>query len=222
METVKNLLLILHIAAGFTGLSSGLLPMLSKKGSRLHVTSGLVFYYAMVAATLSGIALAFIVHSTFLFLIGAFSFYLVFNGRMFIRKKAGQPIIFTNLEWGITLGTGLVALSMVWQGGSQLLAGNSGGLILLIFGSATLFSVVRGISIGMRCPVLTASNRLAGHIGFMGGGYIAAATAFLVVNNWIDNPLIGWLLPTAIGTPLISWAIASVKRKAARAKAATA
>jgi len=41
------------------------------------------------------------------------------------------------------------------------------------------------------------------HIQRMIGSYIAAATAFLVVNNTILPGIVAWLLPTVILVPLI-------------------
>jgi hypothetical protein len=41
------------------------------------------------------------------------------------------------------------------------------------------------------------------HIQRMVGSYIAALTAFLVVNNTYLPPLMAWLMPTIIMTPLI-------------------
>lgn len=37
----------------------------------------------------------------------------------------------------------------------------------------------------------------------MGGAYIAAFTAFLVTNIQTEPVYLGWLLPTALGTPAI-------------------
>ena len=43
------------------------------------------------------------------------------------------------------------------------------------------------------------------HISGMGGSYIALVTAFLIVQVGTGAPLIVWLIPTIIGTPIISW-----------------
>lgn len=49
------------------------------------------------------------------------------------------------------------------------------------------------------------SGWLAWHVRLMCGSYVSLVTALLVV-SW-DSPL-AWLLPTAIGSPLIAWATA--------------
>jgi hypothetical protein len=41
------------------------------------------------------------------------------------------------------------------------------------------------------------------HISRMGGSFIATSTAFLLVNTSIEPIWVMWLLPTAIGTPMI-------------------
>jgi hypothetical protein len=45
----------------------------------------------------------------------------------------------------------------------------------------------------------------------MGGAYIAASTAFLVVN--VEWGVVGWLLPTAIGSPLIAFALRKYRKR---------
>jgi hypothetical protein len=52
------------------------------------------------------------------------------------------------------------------------------------------------------------------HIGRMMGTYIAATTAFLVVNIHSDIRWLPWLIPTFIGTPLIFYFIYTFKSKA--------
>jgi hypothetical protein len=51
------------------------------------------------------------------------------------------------------------------------------------------------------------------HIGGMGGGYIATVTAFVVVNVKMNPGWILWLLPTAIGAPIIYRTVAHYKRQ---------
>lgn len=61
------------------------------------------------------------------------------------------------------------------------------------------------------------------HISGMGGSYIALVTAFLIVQAGTDASLIVWLIPTIIGTPIISWVnyqVAVGKRPKGRAPVA--
>jgi hypothetical protein len=47
----------------------------------------------------------------------------------------------------------------------------------------------------------------------MGGSYISAVTAFVVVNFQFQPGFVLWLLPTAIGSPLIAMAIRKRRTK---------
>ena len=62
------------------------------------------------------------------------------------------------------------------------------------------------------------------HISGQGGSYIALVTAFLIVQVGTGAPLIVWLIPTIIGTPIISWVtyqVAIGKRPKGRAAVPT-
>jgi FtsH-binding integral membrane protein len=74
-------------------------------------------------------------------------------------------------------------------------------LILLIMSSIDLF----------RKPDPSKAASL--HGGRMGGAFIASVTAFLVVNNDFMHPLIAWLGPTVIGSPLIALGIRNFYRR---------
>lgn len=53
---------------------------------------------------------------------------------------------------------------------------------------------------------------LVAHISGQGGSYIALLTALLVVNAGTDAPL-AWILPTAVGSPIVAWANARAARR---------
>ena len=64
--------------------------------------------------------------------------------------------------------------------------------------------------------VKTAPNKSAGkHGGRMGRALIAALTAFMATNVYFIPPLLIWLGPTVIGTPLI---VLGIRRFYARSK----
>lgn len=49
------------------------------------------------------------------------------------------------------------------------------------------------------------------HIGKITGGYIAATTAFVVVNNTFLPPLLAWLAPGVLGNIYIVYWIRKMK-----------
>ncbi|MAC96297.1 MAG: hypothetical protein CMC96_12455 [Flavobacteriales bacterium] len=74
--------------------------------------------------------------------------------------------------------------------------------VLLVFGFF-LFSMSAQDLIKMKRKKFVKNAWLFDHIGRMSGSFIATSTAFIVVNFSMTPAWVLWLLPTAIGTPLI-------------------
>jgi hypothetical protein len=84
------------------------------------------------------------------------------------------------------------------------------GIVFGLIGSSFLFQDVRNFI----SPPKEKMHWWFTHIGSMGGSYVAAVTAFVVVN--IQLPQYGWVLwvlPTAIGTAIIAQTIRKYKAK---------
>jgi len=202
-----KLLLLSHIIAGFIGLLSGLAVLVLKKGDKCHKLMGQVFLYAMLFTALVGLILAYTTSSIFFFVVGIFTIYLVGTGSRYIYLKlqGADKASAKPLDWVLTILMLLSGLFMVYIGVKNFVAGNTGGIILAVFGCIGLSGVwqdlryYRGIE---RSKIFW----LRTHIARMVGGFIAATTAFLV-NNIQHLPAIPgyiyWLLPTVILTPLI-------------------
>lgn len=205
-----TLLLLLHIAAGFIALATGLAAMLYDKTSLAHRKTGLWYYYAMCVIFLTGAPLAWMHTNWFLLSISFFAFYLSFTGYRFARRKHRS---YQWLDKGIAGLFLLISLSML---GYSLYLYQKGqvdaAIILVVFGSIFLTSSGRDSLVfwGWRRE---SQHWVRGHIGRMGGSYIAALTAFLV--NVIDflPPVVSWLAPTAIGTILITRSIRHYRQK---------
>lgn len=82
-------------------------------------------------------------------------------------------------------------------------------IILFVFSliqiSMSVFDVVRN-------PAKNNQNRIFQHINKMGGGLIAATTAFAAVNITFLPTLVVWLAPSIIGTILITRATGRIKK----------
>ena len=80
-------------------------------------------------------------------------------------------------------------------------------VILIVFGALLTLFIVKDIRrqfINDEDRKLLAKEKIIDHLGRMSGTYIATFTAFLVVNiNFVKPGWIVWLLPTAIGVPII-------------------
>jgi len=209
---IYKIILIVHIICGFTALIVGLIPMLSKKGSTLHINTGKVYFWAMFGVFLTSSTMFFFKPQQllFLFLIGVFSFYQTWSGTTIIKYKDLKTPIMT-FDKVITVIVSVSGMFMITFGIFALYTNQiSPGITILTFG---IILIGQGI-IDYRNFTVNRRKRfdrnpkawLRQHIARMGGSYIATITAFIVVNNTILPNLIAWLAPALIGTFVIIYA----------------
>ncbi|MGA0556924.1 DUF2306 domain-containing protein [Larkinella sp. VNQ87] len=222
-----NLLLIIHIAAGFLALIVGIVPMVTKKGNRLHKVTGLVFYWCMAAVCLTAVYLVFFKPSSlFLLFIAILSFYFCYSGRRILRLKNPQNRFTVTDQWAAygALGASLVMFGLgmqaffKWQTTGNL---NMFGILYLFF-AGILFTNARYDVQLFRNPEKARNGRMEwfyGHISRMCGSYIATLTAFATVNTrFLPNhhflvDLAAWTLPGIVGGMLIGRTIRAYKKK---------
>jgi uncharacterized membrane protein len=217
---MKTFFLLAHIGAGFLALAIGLVPMFSKKGSRLHVNAGLVYYWCMMIVAISAVILVAIspvtVQRIFLAGIAVLSFYLCFSGRRSLKiRDEGSVQWYDRACAGLQLATGLAMIAFGGWKLYQLTQGSQFGIFSILF---VVFGVlcVRNARYDLRKFNQPAAARYGKkewffmHIQRMGGSYIATFTAFCVVNvgNILPNApaLVGiatWVLPGIIGGAII-------------------
>lgn len=70
-------------------------------------------------------------------------------------------------------------------------------IILGVFGTVGIFSAIKNLRI-YKDPERLRKNWLKMHLGNTMGGYIAAVTAFVVVNQFFPS-FYGWFIPGIIG-----------------------
>jgi uncharacterized membrane protein len=194
MKIIENGLLILHIAAGFSALISGVLVLALKKGTKWHINLGTVFYYAMLLVGMSALLLSGIKGNVFLFCIGIFSTFQTYFGKRSITNKSLNPSVF---DWIITSIGFLNGLFML----------QTGNVVLIVFGAIqvqlTLQLFYTFYRIFQKKP-LHPKAWLKQHIGMMMGSFIATFTAFLVVNiQGVQPEWLIWIAPTALLVPLM-------------------
>ncbi len=100
METVKWVSLIIHIICGFSALAVGFFAIISKKGLKLHLTTGKLFFICMIGVTLSAVIISMITENQFLFQVGIFSFYQNYFGFRSVKNKS---LVFNPADWVIFL-----------------------------------------------------------------------------------------------------------------------
>ncbi|MCC7245639.1 MAG: hypothetical protein IT269_08175 [Saprospiraceae bacterium] len=199
-----NLILALHILGGGISLIAGTLVLILKKGTPQHRFWGRIFYLGMVGSAVASLALAVLHPNAMLFCVGVFSLYLVLSGKRALyfwnQTDTRQPSAYDYLLTGSMILFGLVSIG---KGVYGIFNDQQMGIVLAVFGGIGLRLSLADIRLFKRTQTAP-STWLAAHISKMIGGYIAATTAFLVVNNTVLPALVSWLLPTVIGTVLIA------------------
>lgn len=204
MNTIFKVFLILHIVGGSAGLLTGMLNILRKKGDKNHKLVGKIFLISMLIAGVSSLILASIHPNYFLFMVGVFTLYMVASGQLYLKRHNNTTS--KRLEWTITTLMLLAGILFVCIGIVALAKTNLFGLVLVTFGCLGLLFVRQDI-INHKEKSAIKNNWLVAHLQRMTGGFIAALTAFLVVNETYFPEqipsLLYWLLPTIVLTPLI-------------------
>ncbi|WBA43566.1 DUF2306 domain-containing protein [Hymenobacter canadensis] len=203
-----RLLLGLHIAAGTVALLAGLVPMLGRKGGTWHVRAGRLYVYCMMAVALTAVGLCLLQPLTLsrLFLTGIamLSFYLSFSGWRAARRRSA---LLPRPDQLLAIAALLVGVLMVGVGLwlQAVLFAFFGALICLFAGLDARQSLFPR-------PAEQAEPWILRHLARLGGSYISAFTAFLVVNmgrvlpadapTWLGTAT--WVAPTIVGSVLIS------------------
>ena len=205
MEHLYHIFLVGHIVGGTISLLSGAFGLLFAKGDKTHRVIGIVFVYSMFLTGFSALILSLINANYFLFVVGIFSLYMTGTAYRFaLRRKTplnNRPGL---QDWLWTISMMLAGAAFIVKGIMDLVRGDSFGIVSVVFGAIGLLFT--------RNDILTYRSSAPlkwwlPHLQRMTGGYIASATAFLVVNsnNMIQGipSFVYWLFPTLVLTPLI-------------------
>jgi uncharacterized membrane protein len=208
-----------HILAGFTAFFIAPIPMLTAKGSTIHRRWGKVYFWAMAVVAATAIVLALWLPILFLAFIAVFSFYFAFRGyRVLSRKRPQQGQGPRSIDWAAAVlallgSVALIALgiarpSRVWV---QL------SVVAMVFGVIGV-TFATGDIWGFIYPPTDKNFWWYAHLGGMIGSYIAAVTAFSVVNFYFLSTTIRWLWPSTFGVPGIFLWTAYYKRRFGRTR----
>ena len=202
-----SLFLTIHIFSGGLSLLLGTWNLLQKKGNVSHKKVELVFVWGMLITGFTAFILAILKPNLFLFIIGIFTVYLVGTGQRYIHlKKLNKGQVPKLIDWLLTISVMVIGMGFVFWGINMMVNGDSMGTALITFGFIGLLSVRKDLQ-NYRGKARKKMYWLAAHIARITGAYIASVTAFLVVNQEtfpsVIPPVVYWLLPTVILTPLI-------------------
>jgi uncharacterized membrane protein len=204
---MMKMVLYLHIAGGSMALASMAIPLLARKGARVHRASGWVFVGGMAAVSLTALALAAARYLTdprpearafalFLFYIAILTGEGVSSGIRALRTK--DRAAHRRYAWDIGLASVLTATAIAMAGYGVA----SGHVLFALFSTIGLANGIQGLVYWLRPP----TNRMHWwfhHMTSMLGSCIAATTAFLVVNapfaGVSRGSLIVWMTPAIVG-----------------------
>jgi uncharacterized membrane protein len=211
MERFLTIMLLIHIIGGMTALLTGLVSMLTRKGGKNHKLSGKLYFGGMSTVFLTAIPLSIGHNKPFLLMVAFFSYYMVVRGyRILQLKKLWQEQKIPLLDWAIMTISGIFMLGLLGWGIMKYASGNSFGIVAIVFGAIGCGFVV----LDLRKFTRGTTDKMHWwftHIGSMGGGYIATLTAFIVTNVRLSPAWVLWLLPTVVGSVIISLTIRKYK-----------
>lgn len=219
MSVLSEILLGLHVLAGFLALFAGGGALATKKGGRRHRLLGRTFVYAMAAVSGTAVALLLVEASAqrvFLGFVAVFSFYFAFSGYRALSRKRPEERP-TGIDWvavALLFGSGL---GMGWMGLAGLFAGTGFAPVVLAFAAIAVVFAVNDCR-QFSSPSEGRREWFFEHLARMCAAYIATVSAFSAVNFLFLPTVVRWLWPTLVGTPLIAyWTRRYRKRFAATA-----
>ena len=157
----------------------------------------------MIINAIAGFLMAMIHKNLFLLIIAVFSFYMTTTGQRILslkRLNKGQKA--KPFDWILTYTMIFFSLCFIGFGVYLKTKDKDIGTVLIIFGVISVLMAKKDINV-YQGNIKIKNYWLLIHIQRMIGAYIAALTAFIVVNNTYLPPVVAWLMPTIILTPLI-------------------
>ena len=206
MEKTISIMLFIHVVAATGALISGALAIILKRNTPKHKPVGKFYFWCMTIVFITATFISVVKRHQFLFLIGIFTYYSTVIAYRALKLKNlhnGQKPHF--IDWLIEAIAGITFLGMVAFAVIVYFQTKSfEAIIPFVFGVLGTYGVYRNILKYIHGQTET-MYWLKKHIGNMCGSYIGAITAFTV--NQSDHiplsPIILWLGPTLIITPII-------------------
>ena len=203
MEQIFNIFLVIHILTGSIGLFTGSINMIRKKGDKNHRLIGKIFLYSMLTTGFSSLIIAYLHKDDFLFIVGVFTIYLAGTGQRYLGMKASTTgTIAQPIDWILSCSMLVFGLIFMAYGGYLLTSSNTFGIVLCVFGTISLRMVYQDYQ-NYTGKAIIKNFGLVTHLQRMTATYIAATTAFMVVNNTFLPAVVAWMLPTIALTPFI-------------------
>lgn len=175
-------LLIVHIAAGFIGLTSGLVAMASRKGGDgRHALAGRVYLASMLSMAASAAILTAWEPDRLTLIAAAWTAYLVVSAFRAAWNRAGET---RAIDWVLAGAGAAIALGFL-HGGSLAQATPNGefqgmsSVAFFVFGAAASLGTALDVLIALR-PARMFRARIGRHLWRMCAAYFLAATSLFL------------------------------------------
>jgi len=203
MEKLSNILIFIHVIAGFTAFFLGPVAIFSDKFGKTHKLSGRIFSIAMTIVFITAVVVSIYKSNVFLFMVAMFSFYSVVSGvRILKLKLLGTKHLVKWYDWVIQAIFLLTCISFMTYA-IHLFSKYGVNALAILCG---LFSV--GGIVSIRTNILPFFRKIQPksfwldyHRGNMIGAYIATVTAFSAQQMDFMPFLLQWTWPTLVILP---------------------
>lgn len=192
-----------HATTGIIIALTGLLQIILPKQGQKHRVIGKIYFFSWFAVVITGAVMgAFLIT-----LFGIFGLYMAITGVRFAQRKSIVAATFDK----VIIYTGILA-SLIICGYAAYLAYHE-VWILAIISAVFAFLFVQTAINDLRSSILgQKTSKISGHkmewyfehLTRMYISYMAAITAFTVIQNLFQHPLANWLGPLVIGPILIT------------------
>jgi uncharacterized membrane protein len=207
-KLAEILIYYIHAPLGGIALLAGKVSLIAKKGSKIHKKFGKIFFFSMLFSAISAINISVLPNheSPFLFSIGLFSTYFLVSGLRSLKFKQKEFELKTDkiIAYLITL----IGISMILY---PIIFNSKPNIILTVFGTVGIVFGLRDLKLFQDTERIK-KNWLRLHLGKMTGGYIAALSAFFVVNQILPG-IWNWFVPGIIGSVYITYWIIKLNKK---------
>jgi len=191
---IATLLISIHASFGGLALLLGALAIVFKKGSKRHKAMGKNFFHSMIISAIIALIIACLPghHSPFLFSIGLFSIYFLLSGYRALSYKKKPTVVILDVFGNVAMI--IISATMIVF---PIIKDGTLNIILLVFGVFGILAA-SNMLIRLKNKDNLPSHWLRMHLGNMLGGYIAAVSAFAVVNQLLPG-IYNWFVPGIIG-----------------------
>ena len=167
-------LLIFHIAGGMIAVIAGSISLVSRKGSRLHRSSGKVFVISMMIMGAAGAYAALRKSQPANILAGVLSCYLVATAWLTVKRKAGQS---GRMEVGLLfLAVAVVLGALIF---AQTATKRADAIAYYVFMAIASLFAISDVRLLVRGGV-SGVQRMARHLWRMGFALFVAAGSFFL------------------------------------------